>query len=136
MTAIEKYIFKDGTGDHFIDVFKQFHDQYVERLMMVGLCESTDESIEDVKMSKMLNSQKTCEKIIGGITSQPPCVYVNYDDDIWMEVVHIPTYVDEPGYYMLQAVNNWPGEGGDTTCMQIWKLNNKTTLEDINNHWR
>ena len=114
----QQYIFEEDAGDQFYDFLENFHESFVDSMIMTGTGK-LDQHIEDVKMVTLGNTKSLCEQMLGGMLKFPPFLHICYADSIICNVYALNNHKDVNGVYMSQQVKNYPREG---YCLwSFWK---------------
>lgn len=131
----ERHIYDHNCKEIFYTGLSRIHSKFVDKLVMCGVGK-IGANIEQVKMTRMFNTMKYLEHVMGGMLKQTPQVQLlltNESDETDIEciITYLNNKDDVSGTYMLQSVNNYPKPG---QCLyQFWQFNDNSSVNDINN---
>tara|TARA_B100000212_G_scaffold340807_1_gene322312 strand:- start:551 stop:946 length:396 start_codon:yes stop_codon:yes gene_type:complete len=116
----QQYIFEEDAGDYFYDFLEQFHENFVDDMIMTGTGK-IGQNVEDVKMITLDNGKELCEQMLGGMLKFKPFLHIRYADNILCNVYALKNEIVE-GVYMVQRVMNYPRRN---YCLwSFWKCGN------------
>lgn len=136
--ATHKYIFQGEINDYFADRIHEFHDNFVETMLLCG-ADKLGTPLDEIKMTKNPKYDlKYYKKIVGGILKFPPSLSVCAIDEnceLLAELTYF--YLNDKknikDIFLLQNVYHWQGLSSHY-CSQIWLLN-KTNMCNIEQYW-
>ena len=98
--------------------------------------------IQTIKMAPMLHDYKYCERIMGGMLHNKPCIHIMLHDenkynDFELMVTQLKDEseddMDVTGTYLYQVAYQYPTP--DNCLYQFWRLNANTDIDSINSLW-
>ena len=138
----EEYVFGEGASEHFYGLLDQFHNSYVDQLILSGVCKNNSdiESVSFRESSKF--NEVTFEVLIAGIKLMKPLIKCSLIQNNRLEVecqfFDFGVIFDRCNIIMMQNIMDWTSD--ENFCCQIWKLQDLCIPEDmliheIDFHW-
>ena len=136
MNKPERHIFLGEAEAEFAESLAEFHDLFVETLLLAGVAED-NVHLEKIKMTKNRNySPKYFQKIVGGILKFPPSIEITCADKsgtvVKCELTRLNDGKHINNIFLRQKVFNWGQKG--ISCTQIWRLKD-VSMCTLNKYW-
>lgn len=137
MSNTERYIFEGEIEDFFSDKIHQFHDQFVDEMLLCGV-DLVGTPLGEIKMTKIHRYEMPFyQKIIGGLLEFPPDVFacaIDRKNSLIAELffTKLDDKKDMNEVFLLQNVYQW--ESDQYYCSQVWRLKNQS-VKEIKEYW-
>ena len=136
-SVAHQYIYDSSAEKIFYEKLEDFHEKYVDSLIMSGLSEKGNNDLESIKMIKGLQaSEDFCKRVVGGLTNVIPEMVVKLflDKSVRLECIFTKLNDGEhlDNVFMIQNVIDWP-QLGHYSC-QIWFLG-ETGMGKVKEYW-
>jgi len=124
----EQYIFDTGTDEQFYNFIEQFHDTFVDELIMTG-ADLASVHIERVSMSMLGHDHDYCSHVLGGMLKESPMLHVKFTDVMMCNMYSLCNDDDVDGVFLYQCVYNFPKE--DFNFYTFWKCKHPDLLHSL-----
>tara|TARA_B000000475_G_scaffold270101_2_gene265129 strand:+ start:633 stop:1079 length:447 start_codon:yes stop_codon:yes gene_type:complete len=138
----EEYVFGDGAEEYFYTLLDNFHENYVDQLMLSGVSDNNSD-IESIVFSESEKfNEITFDVIIAGIKLMKPLIKCSLMSGKRLELecqfFDFGVIFDKCNIIMVQNIMDWTSK--KNFCCQIWKLKDLCIAEDlfiheIDMHW-
>ena len=137
------HIFSLDAEAHFKQLLGFFHEELDTRLIACG-ADSIGKNIQQVKMARLGNDEKVCQRIVGSMLKHKPHIRVLLEDDeggtlFECILTRLQDYFTKPslllnGNFFFQLAHHYPKP--DMCLYQIWECREDVAIQDINTFWR